>query len=193
MDAQGLKDLSCKTGAIYTQTNNDDDDESGLQRAMISFYKYYALVKTLEGRRLLVAVAAYESIPSIWGPMTTVVAPVYDKSREPWHMMGVAGVDATVCDLLQNKVPIQPVHRTGGVPKTYVQWRHVFRLHNHELAGALVYNLGQLRLVQYGKRRGGAGMTVSRRARMACCRKTPDPCVGSASPTRSTNALEALN
>ena len=41
----GLKDLSCKTGAIYTQTN--DGDESGLQRAMISFYKYYALFKTL--------------------------------------------------------------------------------------------------------------------------------------------------
>ena len=105
VDAQGLKDLSCKTGAIYTQTNNDDDDESGLQRAMISFYKYYALVKTLRKVEGYSWSEPYESIPSIWGPMTTVVAPVYDKSREPWHMMGVAGVDATVCDLLQNKVP----------------------------------------------------------------------------------------
>ena len=105
VDAQGLKDLSCKTGAIYTQTNDEDDDESGLQRAMISFYKYYALVKTLDKVEGYSWSEPYESIPSIWGPMTTVVAPVYDKSREPWHMMGVAGVDATVCDLLQNKVP----------------------------------------------------------------------------------------
>jgi hypothetical protein len=99
----GLKDLSCKTGAIYTQTN--DGDESGLQRAMISFYKYYALFKTLNKVEGYSWSEPYESIPSIWGAMTTVVAPVYDKTREPWHMMGVAGVDATVCDLLQNKVP----------------------------------------------------------------------------------------
>jgi hypothetical protein len=98
-----LRDLSCKTGAIYTQV--DDGDESGLKRAMISFYKYYALFKSLNKVEGYSWSEPYESIPSIWGPMTTVVAPVYDKSREPWHMMGVAGVDATVCDLLANKVP----------------------------------------------------------------------------------------
>ena len=98
-----LRSLSCKTGAIYTQVV--DNDESGLKRAMISFYKYYALFKSLNKVEGYSWSEPYASIPSIWGPMTTVVAPVYDKSREPWHMMGVAGVDATVCDLLTNKVP----------------------------------------------------------------------------------------
>ena len=63
---------------------------------MISFYKYYALFKTLNKVEGYSWSEPYESIPSIWGAMTTVVAPVYDKTREPWHMMGVAGVDATV-------------------------------------------------------------------------------------------------
>jgi hypothetical protein len=98
-----LRSLSCKTGAIYTQVF--DNDEAGLKRAMISFYKYYALFKSLNKVEGYSWSEPYASIPSIWGPMTTVVAPVYDKSREPWHMMGVAGVDATVCDLLANKVP----------------------------------------------------------------------------------------
>jgi Mg-chelatase subunit ChlD/predicted Ser/Thr protein kinase len=107
-----LRDMSCKTGAIYTHA--DDFEEEQLQRAMISFYKYYALFKSINKVEGYSWTEPYESIPSIWGPMTTVVAPVYDKSREPWHMMGVAGVDATVCDLLASKVP-EPA---AGVRKT---------------------------------------------------------------------------
>ena len=98
-----LRDLSCSTGAIYTHA--DDNDESALQRAMISFYKYFALFKSVNKVEGFSWSEPYVSIPSIWGKMTTAVAPVYDKSREPWHMMGVAGVDATVCDLIADKVP----------------------------------------------------------------------------------------
>ena len=43
--------------------------------------------------------------------MTSVSAPVYDKTREPWHMIGVASVDATVCDL-EAKAPVGPPRRT---------------------------------------------------------------------------------
>jgi len=98
-----LRGLSCDTGAIYTHA--DDGDETKLQRAMISFYKYFALFKSVAQVEGFSWSEPYVSIPSIWGKMTTAVAPVYDKSREPWHMMGVAGVDATVCDLLADKVP----------------------------------------------------------------------------------------
>jgi len=100
---QALRGLSCATGAIYTHA--DDGDESALRRAMISFYKYFALFKSIEKVEGFSWSEPYISIPSIWGKMTTAVAPVYDKSREPWHMMGVAGVDATVCDLLSDRVP----------------------------------------------------------------------------------------
>ena len=38
----------------------------------------------------------------IWGPLTSVSAPVYDKSRgDTWHMIGVASADTTVCDLVE--------------------------------------------------------------------------------------------
>ena len=43
--------------------------------------------------------------------MTSVSAPVYDKTREPWHMIGVASVDATVCDL-EAKAPVGAPRRT---------------------------------------------------------------------------------
>ena len=98
-----LRSLSCATGAIYTHA--EDGDEEALQRAMISFYKYFALFKSVNQVEGYSWSEPYISIPSIWGKMTTAVAPVYDKSREPWHMMGVAGVDATVCDLIADKVP----------------------------------------------------------------------------------------
>ena len=98
-----LRSLSCATGAIYTHA--EDGDEEALQRAMISFYKYFALFKSVNQVEGYSWSEPYISIPSIWGKMTTAVAPVYDKSREPWHMMGVAGVDATVCDLITDKVP----------------------------------------------------------------------------------------
>ena len=100
---QALRGLSCATGAIYTHAA--DGDESALRRAMISFYKYFALFKSIQKVEGFSWSEPYVSIPSIWGKMTTAVAPVYDKSREPWHMMGVAGVDATICDLLADEVP----------------------------------------------------------------------------------------
>ena len=78
-----------------------------MQRALIGFYKYYSLQKTLGKVEGFSWTEPYDSIPMIWGPMTSVSAPVYDKTREPWHMIGVASVDATVCDL-EAKAPVGP-------------------------------------------------------------------------------------
>ena len=75
---EALRGLSCATGAIYTHA--DDGDESALRRAMISFYKYFALFKSIQKVEGFSWSEPYVSIPSIWGKMTTAVAPVYDKS-----------------------------------------------------------------------------------------------------------------
>jgi Mg-chelatase subunit ChlD len=62
-----LRGLSCDTGAIYTHA--DDGDESALQRAMISFYKYFALFKSVAKVEGFSWSEPYVSIPSIWGKM----------------------------------------------------------------------------------------------------------------------------
>ena len=55
----------------------------------MGYYKYYALHKTLSRVEGFSWTEPYTSIPDIWGPLTSVSAPVYDKSRgDVWHMIG---------------------------------------------------------------------------------------------------------
>lgn len=104
-NANVLRQLSWDIGGIFSAVPDYEEEE--LQRALIGFYKYYALQKTLGKVEGFSWTEPYDSIPMIWGPMTSVSAPVYDKTREPWHMIGVASVDATVCDL-EAKAPVGP-------------------------------------------------------------------------------------
>ena len=92
-----LRKVACDVGAVFTAV--PDGEQEMLDRAMISFYKFYALQKTLDKQETPTWTEPYDSIPAIWGPLTSVSVPVYDKSREPWHMVGVASVDSTTCDL----------------------------------------------------------------------------------------------
>ena len=100
-----LRQLSWDIGGIFSAVPDYEEEE--LQRALIGFYKYYALQKTLGKVEGYSWTDPYDSIPMIWGPMTSVSAPVYDKTREPWHMIGVASVEATMCDL-EAKAPVGP-------------------------------------------------------------------------------------
>ena len=102
-EADSLRQLSWDIGGIFSAVPDYEEEE--LQRALIGFYKYYSLQKTLGKVEGFSWTEPYDSIPMIWGPMTSVSAPVYDKTREPWHMIGVASVDATVCDL-EAKAPV---------------------------------------------------------------------------------------
>jgi len=108
-DYDMLRGMSCDIGAVFTPV--PDGDEAALQRAMISYYKFYALQKTLSKVEGFTWTEPYTSVPDIWGPLTSVSAPVYDKTREPWHMMGVASADATVCNL-ELKAPETPAPAT---------------------------------------------------------------------------------
>ena len=94
-----LRSMACAIGAVFTMV--PDNDDVALQGAMIGYYKYYALRRSLSKVEGYSWTAPYASMPDIWGPMVSVTAPVYDKSREPWHMMGVASADATACALLE--------------------------------------------------------------------------------------------
>ena len=109
-EADLLRQLSWDIGGIFSAVPDYEEEE--LQRALIGFYKYYSLQKTLGKVEGFSWTEPYDSIPMIWGPMTSVSAPVYDKTREPWHMIGVASVDATVCDLRRRRAPVGAPRRT---------------------------------------------------------------------------------
>ena len=79
-DQAMLRSMSCDIGAIFTPV--PDGDIAALQRAMISYYKFYALQKTLSKVEGFTWTEPYTSVPDIWGPLTSVSAPVYDKTRQ---------------------------------------------------------------------------------------------------------------
>ncbi|KAK7230197.1 glutathione S-transferase [Aureococcus anophagefferens] len=41
----------------------------------------------------------YDSIPDIWGPVASAVAPIFDKRADPWTFLGVAAADVPLCEL----------------------------------------------------------------------------------------------
>ncbi|KAJ1494054.1 hypothetical protein T484DRAFT_1766529, partial [Baffinella frigidus] len=65
----------------YKRTRpNKDNDVMGLTNAMAAFNKY--------------------AVPDIWGRMVTAAAPVFDKEKLPWSLVGVAAVDIPLCELV---------------------------------------------------------------------------------------------
>lgn len=114
-----LQDLSCAVNGIFTEVGDAPptwNERAYLQfkakftQAMSKFQRYYALMKSICKQENLVWSEAYSSIPDVFGPIATAASPVYDKSQRsdwPWHMTGVAAVDATVCDLYE-KAPDTP-------------------------------------------------------------------------------------
>jgi hypothetical protein len=63
---------------------------------------YYETLAAMRARAKVETVSwsePYYSIPNIWGPLTSAVTPVYDKSRESWRFLGVAAADIPVCHL----------------------------------------------------------------------------------------------
>ena len=153
-EADSLRQLSWDIGGIFSAVPDYEEEE--LQRALIGFYKYYSLQKTLGKVEGFSWTEPYDSIPMIWGPMTSVSAPVYDKTREPWHMIGVASVDATVCDL-EAKAPVGApppdpppdcarLHVQAGLD---VQWTDLQRMLGRRLARPMVRGAGRVRIVRH--------------------------------------------
>ena len=123
-----LRDLSCAVDGVYSALEDPPPQfrkeesrryEAKLAQAMAKFQRYYALQKTLCKTEGIVWSEPYTSIPDVFGPIASASAPVYDKSRgEPWHMVGVAATDATVCDLYEAAPdpppPVWPSTTVGG-------------------------------------------------------------------------------
>eukprot|EP00873_Tetraselmis_striata_P045513 jgi/Tetstr1/465777/TSEL_010401.t2 len=109
-DQQELQQLACSVRGVYYNVPDGSSDEADvvLLQAMTSFYRYFALHKSLSKVEGVVWSEPYTSIPDIWGTLSTAASPVYDKSREPWHMLGVAAADSTMCDLYQKAEPLAP-------------------------------------------------------------------------------------
>ena len=97
VEAATLQAAACAIGGIYIQVADDDADE--LNDAMASYYQYLALGNMINEVQPVRWSEPYESIPDIWGPVTTAVTPVYDKRADPWTMIGVAAVDMALCEL----------------------------------------------------------------------------------------------
>jgi hypothetical protein len=63
-DQADLRSTSCAIDAVFTSV--PDNDEAALQRAMMGYYKYYALQKTLSKVEGYSWTEPYTSIPDIW-------------------------------------------------------------------------------------------------------------------------------
>jgi len=106
-----LQELSCEINGIFSSVKDNlpyTQTQIALQEAMVGFYRLYALQKTLSKVEGVVWSEPYTSIPDIWGPVASASVPVYDKSKEPWHMVGVAAVDVPVCDLVDTAREASP-------------------------------------------------------------------------------------
>ena len=92
-----LKDAACDVGGIYIKV--EDGSATALQAALGKYYQYLAMGNMVQEVQPTRWSEPYISIPDIWGPVTSAVAPVYDKSVSPWVMIGVAAVDIPMCEL----------------------------------------------------------------------------------------------
>ena len=78
---------------------NHVPDGGDLRRTMGSYWRFLVKMKESAHNELVSWSEPYTSIPDIWGHLATAVAPVYDKSKSPWQMLGVASVDVPLCTL----------------------------------------------------------------------------------------------
>ena len=92
-----LKNAACDVGGIYIKVA--DGSAVALQAALGKYYQYLAMGNMVQEVQPTRWSEPYISIPDIWGPVTSAVAPVYDKSTSPWVMIGVAAVDIPMCEL----------------------------------------------------------------------------------------------
>ena len=100
-----LQTLACNVGGVLLSVPNDNT--ATLKQTMLSFFAYHTYEKTLgdftnrqdNHDRDVVWAERYTSIPNIWGDTTSAVVPVYDKTNEPWRMLGVASVDVVLCEV----------------------------------------------------------------------------------------------
>jgi len=97
VDADLLSTLACDTGAVFKQAG--DGNALYLARVMNSYYETLAAMRARAKVETVSWSEPYVSIPNIWGPLTSAVTAVYDKSREPWRFLGVAAADIPVCHL----------------------------------------------------------------------------------------------
>ena len=78
----------------------NDGDPVALRNAMAAYIKYAALGNADGQSQTIRFSEPYVSIPDVWGKMVTVVNPVFDKQAIPWALVGVAGVDVSLCELV---------------------------------------------------------------------------------------------
>lgn len=97
-----LSNLACESSSIYTPV--PDYDTSGLTSLLSSYYHFFSVERSEAAEVGYVPRVSwsepYTAIPDIWGPVTTAVVPVYDKSSSPWVLAGVAAIDVPVCELV---------------------------------------------------------------------------------------------
>jgi len=96
-DTSMLKELACEIEGVFIPV--EDNDEVSLKRAMTSYVSYFASQKMISKNEGVVWSERYISIPNIFGYVATAAVPVYDKSVEPWRMLGIAAADTTLCDI----------------------------------------------------------------------------------------------
>jgi len=88
-------ELACKSDGFYSHV----DDGGNLRKAMAHYFKAITFSREANSQQPVTFSEPYNSIPNIWGPVSTAVSPVYDKSKSPWHLLGVVAVDVPVCEL----------------------------------------------------------------------------------------------
>ena len=100
---QKLKKLACDIGGIFESvpdsTGARTTDDVAMLKALSSFSRYFQTKNSIEKRDLPVFSEIYagRNFPM---DLVTVAKPVYDKSDpDRWKILGVVGIDVTVCDL----------------------------------------------------------------------------------------------
>ena len=106
VDADLLGKLACDTRSVFKQV--DDGNPTMLGRVMNSYYETLAAMRARAQVTTVSWSEPYVSIPNIWGPLTSAVTPVYDKSRDPWRFLGVAAAD----------IPVRDCESLGVVPRS---------------------------------------------------------------------------
>ena len=97
VSAATLHAMACAVDGFYIQV--DDGDATGLRLALASYYQYLALGNADANFEVARWSEPYDSIPDIWGPVASAVAPIFDKRADPWTFLGVAAADVPLCEL----------------------------------------------------------------------------------------------
>lgn len=103
-----LQKLACDIGGVFESVSDMPQGATDAQktrgnaellRALSAFSRYFQATNAIQKREYFSFSEIYEGT-NFPMEMTTAVAPVYDKTDPSrWKMLGVVGIDITICDL----------------------------------------------------------------------------------------------